>query len=99
MAIEITIQYIENYDLDNVNPDGYWKFKGGSTRVIHGHDDRPANAVAQVQRDLMKSSHSHGIEYVSEWRLIPADATPFEFPSEGSMENFVKTMPNKYPSR
>jgi hypothetical protein len=55
--------------------------------------------VAQVQRDLMNSSHSHGIEYVSEWRLIPADATPFEFPSEGSMENFVKTMPNKYPSR
>ena len=99
MAIEITTQYIENYDLDNVNPNGYWKIKFGSTHVVHGHDDRPANAVAKIQQDLMNSSHSHGIEYVSAWRHIPADATPFEFPSKESMENFVKTMPKKYPSR
>ena len=32
-------------------------------------------------------------------KKMAADATAFEFPSEGSMENFVKTMPKKYPSR
>ncbi len=30
MAVRITTQYIENYDLDSVSPEGYWKFKGGN---------------------------------------------------------------------
>ena len=72
MAIEITTQYIENYDLDNVNPNGYWKVKGGNGHVVHGQDDRPANAVAQVQQSLMVSSSiTHAIEYVSDWKHIP----------------------------
>jgi len=69
MTIKITTQYIENYDLDNTNPDGYWKFKGGDVHYVTGHDDRPANAVAQVSQGLMNSSH--GIEYVSDWEIVP----------------------------
>ena len=69
MAVKITTQYIENYDLDSVSPEGYWKFKGGNTHYVTGHDDRPANAVANLTRTLSRSPYN--VEYVIEWEIVP----------------------------
>jgi|TARA_R110000824_G_scaffold3522_16_gene16672 hypothetical protein len=69
MAVKIITQYIENYDLDSVSPEGYWKFKGGNEYFVTGHDDRPANAVANLSRTL--SSSPYNVEYVIEWEIVP----------------------------
>ena len=69
MAVKIITQYIENYDLDSVSPEGYWKFKGGNEYFVTGQDDRPANAVANLSRTL--SSSPYNVEYVSGWEIVP----------------------------
>ena len=42
----IETQYMENYDVDEVTEDGYWKFKGGNTFIVDNVDVNNVQSVA-----------------------------------------------------
>ena len=46
----IETQYMENYDVDEVTEDGYWKFKGGNTFIT---DDVDVNNVQSVANEII----------------------------------------------
>jgi len=86
MSIKVTTQYLENYGIEE---DGnYWKFKWGSTYIVGGTDDRPANAVALVQA---RSGYVNAgsIEFVRAWEHSDEEPTMW-FDPEMSAAEFLK---------
>ena len=77
MALEVTIQTMENYGAQTAPGEkvyNYWKFKGGPTVIVTGTDNRTANAVALVTRKYCSTTCSF-ISYVSNVEIV-ADPTP-----------------------
>ena len=67
----IETQYMENYDVDEVTEDGYWKFKGGNTFITDDVDVNNVQSVANEIIPLIEYDNSMSREFVLEWRVEP----------------------------
>ena len=65
----IETQYMENYDVDEVTEDGYWKFKGGNTFITDDVDVNNVQSVANEIIPLIEYDNSMSREFVLEWRV------------------------------
>ena len=65
----INTQYMENYDVDEVTEDGYWKFKGGNTFITDDVDVNNVQSVANEIIPLIEYDNSMSREFVLEWRV------------------------------
>ena len=67
----IETQDMENYDVDEVTEDGYWKFKGGNTFITDDVDVNNVQSVANEIIPLIEYDNSMSREFVLEWRVEP----------------------------
>jgi len=67
----IQTQYMENYDVDEVTEEGYWKFKGGHDFIIDNVDVNNVQSVANEIIPLIEYDNSMSREFVLEWRVEP----------------------------
>lgn len=67
----IQTQYMENYDVDEVSEEGYWKFKGGHDYIIDNVDVNNVQSVANEIIPLIEYDNSMSREFVLEWRVEP----------------------------
>ena len=67
----IETQYMENYAVDEVTEDGYWKFKGGNTFITDDVDVNNVQSVANEIIPLIEYDNSMSREFVLEWRVEP----------------------------
>ena len=67
----IETQYMENYDVNEVTEDGYWKFKGGNTFITDDVDVNNVQSVANEIIPLIEYDNSMSREFVLEWRVEP----------------------------
>ena len=65
----IETQYMENYDVDEVTEEGYWKFKGGNTFIVDNVDVNNVQSVANEIIPLIEYDNSMSREFVIEWRV------------------------------
>ena len=54
----IETQYMENYDVDEVNEEGYWKFKGGNTLIVDNVYFKNVQSVANEIIQLIEYDKS-----------------------------------------
>lgn len=75
----ISTQYMENYDVDGVSEEGYWKYKGGSDYKIVNIDLSNLNATtgnpfhsAFIDEicDIITYDNGMSREYVLDWFLV-----------------------------
>ena len=72
----IQTQYMENYDVDEVTEEGYWKFKGGHDYIIDNVDVNNVQSVAAEITPLIEYDNSMSREYVLEWTVESDDWVP-----------------------
>ena len=72
----IQTQYMENYDVDEVTEEGYWKFKGGHDYFIDNVDVNNVQSVAAEITPLIEYDNSMSREYVLEWTVESDDWVP-----------------------
>lgn len=65
----IETQYMENYDVDEVTEEGYWKFKGGNTFIVDNVDVNNVQSVANEIIPLIEYDNSMSREFVLEWTV------------------------------
>ena len=65
----IDTQYMENYDVDEVTEEGYWKFKGGNTFIVDNVDVNNVQSVANEIIPLIEYDNSMSREFVLEWTV------------------------------
>ena len=65
----IETQYMENYDVDEVTEEGYWKFKGGNTFIVDNVDVNNIQSVANEIIPLIEYDNSMSREFVLEWTV------------------------------
>jgi hypothetical protein len=69
----IETQYMENYDVDEVTEEGYWKFKGGNTFIVDNVDVNNIQSVANEIIPLIEYDNSMSREFVIEWTVVNDD--------------------------
>ena len=69
----IETQYMENYDVDEVSEEGYWKFKGGNTFIVDNVDVNNIQSVANEIIPLIEYDNSMSREFVIEWTVVNDD--------------------------
>ena len=69
----IQTQYMENYDVDEVSEEGYWKFKGGHDYIIDNVDVNNVQSVANEIIPLIEYDNSMSREFVLEWTVVNDD--------------------------
>ena len=69
----IETQYMENYDVDEVTEEGYWKFKGGNTFIVDNVDVNNVQSVANEIIPLIEYDNSMSREFVLEWTVVNDD--------------------------
>ncbi len=69
----IETQYMENYDVDEVTEEGYWKFKGGNTFIVDNVDVNNVQSVANEIIPLIEYDNSMSREFVIEWTVVNDD--------------------------
>ena len=69
----IETQYMENYDVDEVTEEGYWKFKGGNTFIVDNVDVNNIQSVANEIIPLIEYDNSMSREFVLEWTVVNDD--------------------------
>lgn len=72
----IQTQYMENYDVDEVSEEGYWKFKGGHDYIIDNVDVNNVQSVANEIIPLIEYDNSMSREFVLEWTVESDDWVP-----------------------
>ena len=73
----IQTQYMENYDVDEVSEDGYWKFKGGHDYIIDNVDVNNVQSVVAEITPLIEYDNSMSREYILEWTVESDDWVPY----------------------
>ena len=86
MSIKVTTQYLENYGW--VEGANYWKFKWGSTYIVGGTDDCPANAVALVQARSGYTNEA-SMEFVTDWEHSGDEPTMWFDPEMSAKELLI----------
>ena len=64
---------MENYDVDEVTEEGYWKFKGGNTFIVDNVDVNNIQSVANEIIPLIEYDNSMSREFVIEWTVVNDD--------------------------
>ncbi len=72
----ISTQYMENYDVDEVSEEGYWKYKGGHDFIIDDVDINNVQSVVDEVSPLITYSNSMSREYVLDWSVKTDDYVP-----------------------
>jgi hypothetical protein len=72
----ITTQYMENYDVDEVSEEGYWKYKGGHDFIVNDVDVNNIASVVDEISPLITYSNSMSREYVIDWSVKSDDFVP-----------------------
>ena len=67
---------MENYDVDEVSEEGYWKFKGGHDYIIDNVDVNNVQSVANEIIPLIEYDNSMSREFVLEWTVESDDWVP-----------------------
>ena len=72
----ITTQYMENYDVDEVSEEGYWKYKGGHDFIIDNVDVNNVQSVVAEITPLIEYDNSMSREYILDWSVESDDWVP-----------------------
>ena len=72
----ITTQYMENYDVDEVSEEGYWKYKGGHEFIIDNVDVNNVQSVVAEITPLIEYDNSMSREYILDWSVESDDWVP-----------------------
>ena len=67
---------MENYDVDEVSEEGYWKYKGGHEFIIDNVDVNNVQSVVAEITPLIEYDNSMSREYILDWSVESDDWVP-----------------------